>query len=133
MLVVGVVLVLKKYKNDKDIQPLPSSSPGIEQRIKETFNGLTIPSDSQKMELKDVSGGESFGIVTETEILAYLPQPLSGEAYKVWIVKNGQKSLIGELRESKGGWIINLDYYKYSNYEKIVVTGISGEILEGYF
>lgn len=129
----AVALALKEFKKQKNMLSVPSPSPNIEQKIKEKFNGLAIPTDSQKMELKDVFGGESFGIVTDTEILAYLPEPSVNEIYKAWLVLNGKRTLIGNLEQGKGGWIVDFDFSKHLNYEKIVITGDSGDILEGSF
>lgn len=133
LVVVAVVLLLKESKKRSIQVTTPYPSPSIEQKIKEKFGNLVIPSDTKKMELKDLSGGESFGVVTDTEILAYLPEPPKGEMYKAWLVKDGKKTLLGILSEAKGGWILNFNFSKYSNYEKLVITLGSKEILQGSF
>ncbi len=128
----AVALLLKESKKTVISTPTPFT-PSIEQKIKEKFGNLVIPSESKKMELKDVSGGENFGIVTETEILAYLPEPPKGEMYKAWLVKDGKRILLGILSEAKGGWILSFNFSKYSSYEKLVITLGSRDVLEGSF
>lgn len=133
LVVVAVVLLLKESKKRSIPAPTPYPSPSIEQKVKEKFGNLVLPSDTKKMELKDVSGGEGFGIVTETEILAYLPDLQKGEVYKAWLVNNGKRTLLGIISEAKGGWILGFDFSKYSNYDNLVITAGSKDILVGSF
>ena len=133
MLAIAFVFFLKRSQDRKNIYLPPSPSPSIEQKVKEKFSSLKIPADSQKMELRDVSGGEGFGIVTDTEILAYLPESLTGEEYKAWLIKDDKRIKVGTLLEVKGGWILSFDFARYLNYDKLVITSGSKDILEGSF
>lgn len=128
-----MILLSKDYKKRSLPVSTPSSFPSIEQKVKERFGNLVLPSNSSKMELRDLTGGESFGVVTETEILAYLPEPSKGEVYKAWLINGGKRTSIGILYEAKGGWILDFDFSKYSNYDKLVITAGSTDLLEGSF
>lgn len=133
MLAVAFVFVFKKAQDKKNDLSVPSSDTSIEQKVKEKFNGLVIPEDTQRMELKDIYGGENFGVVTDTEILAYLPEDTVGEIYKAWLVKDGKRIFIGNLSQAKGGWIVNFNFSSHTDYDKIVITAGSKDLLEGSF
>ena len=62
ILVVAVVAAVLLIKNRKVAPVLaPSASPSIQQQIENKFKGLAIPQDQERVELKDVSGGERDG------------------------------------------------------------------------
>ena len=113
------------------VKVLPSNSPSIEQKIEDKFTGLVIPKDPDNIELKDVTGGENFGIVTETEILANLPSLTGSEVYKAWLEKDGKAILLGNLTEAKGGFVLNLKISNYNNFDKVFITAGTKRILEG--
>lgn len=130
-LLVGGALWIRNSRLNK--QALTVTTPSIEEKIGETFNGLTIPEGVEKAELKDVSGGNGFGIATRTEVLADLPDPDRGEFYQAWIEKGDQKILLGKMRVAKGGYLIEYDGARYPGYDKVVVTLGEKRILEGSF
>jgi len=127
-----LVFVLPKFKKN-NTPVVPQETPGIEERIEEKFNGLIIPDDEEKTELKNVSGGEGIGIATRNEILADLPPLGPGESYQA-LISNGSKTvLLGSMRLAKGGYIIEYDSTKYPGYNQIIVSKGSLHILEGSF
>ncbi len=130
ILISGVILAKKAKNNNLRINPSPT--PSIQSKIQDTFNGYTIPSDEYKVELKDVSESGGFGIATKTEILANLPEPKIGETYEAWLTKDSKLVKLGQMREAKGGWILESDFSNYSGY-KIVITLGGKHVLEGSF
>lgn len=130
-ILVGGALWIRKARLDK--QALTVTTPTTEEKISDTFNGLTIPEGTQKAELRDVSGGNGFGIATRTEVLADLPEPPSGKVYQVRIEKGDQKVLLGTMRVAKGGYMLEYDSSKYPGYERVVVFSGEERILEGSF
>jgi len=132
LIIVGVLFVSKKVKTVKTpVSPVP---PSIEQQVESKFNGLTIPMDSARIELKDVSGGRGMGIATRSEILADLPGLNVGQKYQGYLENSSGKTvLLGTLKAEKGGWILNFDSTKYPEYNKVIVTQGTKHILEGSF
>jgi hypothetical protein len=132
LIIVGVLFVSKKVKTVKTpVSPVP---PSIEQQVESKFNGLTIPMDSARIELKDVSGGRGMGIATRSEILADLPGLNVGQKYQGYLENSSGKTvLLGTLKAEKGGWILNFDSAKYPEYNKVIVTQGTKHILEGSF
>jgi hypothetical protein len=132
ILIAGVLLI--KNARDKKLAGVPIPTPSIEQKIGKTFNGLTIPNDAEKAELKDVTGGTSFGIVTRTEVLANLPELPKGQVYQVKLENpQGKTILLGSLRIAKGGYLLEYDSSKYPGYDKVLVVLGSKTLLEGSF
>lgn len=137
-LLTATILVVKN-KRDANLQESLKGTPTIEQKIEEKFGGLQVPADVEKTELKDVSGGDGFGIATRTEVLADLPIPANG-AYQVWLEKDppageasGKKVLLGNMRIAKGGYLLEYSSAKFPGYDKVIVTLNSSNILEGSF
>lgn len=131
VVLISAVLVIKKSLNKKNL--IVPSDTSIEQKISKTFNGLVIPEDTEKIELKDVSGGESFGIATDTEVLANLPDLSNGYFYQVWSNDSGKLISLGKMRMAKGGYIFegNLKNKKIVvSKEKIFDNKIEVKILE---
>ena len=127
VILIGGVLIIKKSLS------VPQTLT-TQEKIEKTFNGLKIPNDAERIDLTDVSGGESFGIATNTEILANLPDLSSGQVYQAWLLNDqGKKILLGSLKNAKGGYIIEYNSSKYPTYTKIVVSLGSKNILEGSF
>ena len=131
IIVAGVLWISKKAKTVKS--PVSSPTPSIEQQIETKFKGLVIPDDSEKIELKDVSGGSGIGIATKSEILADLPDLANGKFYQVWLSKDSKNILLGHLTKAKGGYLLNYDLTKFPGYNKVIVTSGSTHILEGSF
>lgn len=112
---------------------VPQETPTIEEQIEEKFNGLTIPDDAEKVELKNVSDEAGMGIATRTEILADLPEPGVNESYQV-VLKSGNKMVVlGKMERTKGGYLLEYDSSKYPGYDEIIVIKGSKRILEGSF
>ena len=134
----------------EDITPTPSTQESIESK----FN-TQIPSDVQKAELKDVSGGNASAIATRKYangkfthvVMADLPDPETGSYYQAWLVKGNEGeadySLVstGRLRIAKGGWLLEYNSSKdYTDHPKVVVSlekvtdaKIETKVLEGNF
>jgi len=133
VILITAVLVVKKSLNKKAIA-VPSQQVSIQQKVRNTFPGLTIPEDSIKTNLVDVAGGEGFGVATNNEILANLPDPTNGKVYKAWLDNSqGKTVLLGNLRSAKGGYLIEYNSSSYPGYNKVVVTLDNQHILEGSF
>ncbi len=125
LIILVLVVTAVIYKRNKAAKlAVPLSTPGVEQRISDTFNGFEIPEDVEKTELKDVSGGDGFGIATRTEVLADLPESESGY-YQVYM----DGKLMGSMRVAKGGWLFEGNI----NGQKIEVRLEEKTILEGSF
>lgn len=122
VILVAGVLWVKKVKTNK-ILTVPTSTPGIQKIIEEKFGRVNIP-DTEKAELKDVSGLGGMGIATRTEVLADLPDPETGP-YQVWV----DGKLLGKMRIAKGGWIFDGKI----NGQKVEVKLGAKTILEGSF
>lgn len=129
--VAGVLLIKNRAKIAQKVNP--TASPSIQQQIENKFKGLVIPTDAEKIELKDVSGGVGMGIATRNEILADLPTLANGKFYQGWLEKDGKAVLLGTLNLAKGGWILNYNSSVYPGYNKVIVTQGSTHILEGSF
>jgi len=134
VIAVAVFLLFFKVRDTKNkVQPLPLQTPSVTERVQEKFKGLTIPDDSTKIELKNISNIEGAGIATQTEVLADLPELEKGETYQV-LLSNGVKTvLLGNLKQAKGGWILEYDLSKYVGYKELIVSKGSTEILKGSF
>lgn len=107
-----------------------------EKELEEKFR-LEIPEDVEKAELKDVSGGNSFGIATRKfqngkfthTILADLPEPEKGAFYEGWLIRGVEGSenfsLVssGKLRLAKGGYLLEFESTTdYSDFNKVLIT-----------
>lgn len=133
VIILGIVLINRYRNRIRNAMVVPTATPSIEQKIQETFNGMPLPTSGARIELKDTSGGDSFGITTETEVLADLPEPPEGEFYQGWIDNNGTYLSLGKLRTAKGGYILsgNLkDKKVVVSREKIFDNTLEVKILE---
>lgn len=128
-----IVFLFFSLKRDKTPVSLPLSTPSVEKRIEEKFNGLIIPEDVEKIELKNVSGGEGVGIATRSEILADLPPLEKGESYQAFLGNGSKTVLLGVMRQAKGGYIIEYNSSRYPGYNQIIINKGSVRILEGSF
>ncbi len=133
VVLITAILLVKKSLNKK-VLSVPSQQVSIQQKVRDTFPGLTIPDDSVKTNLVDVSGGEGFGVATNTEILANLPDLSAGKVYKAWLTNSqGKTVFLGDLRFAKGGYLIEYNSANYPSYNKVVITLDNEHILEGSF
>jgi len=142
--IIGGVLLYKKLKTSK---PLSTQTP-VSVTFREDFDAEggyldfiknNIPDDVISIELKDISGGDSRGIATETEVLVDANDPESGCFYQGWLEKDGNLISIGKLQMAKGGWLLNYGP-RSEGFNKIVVSleklfdnKIEKRILEGSF
>lgn len=133
ILVTASIFVFQKNKKANPSFKLPEPTPSVTDQIEEKFQGLVIPDDTEKIELDNVSGGEAMGIATKNEILADLPDLEKGETYQM-LISNGTKTiLLGNLKQAKGGWILEYDLSKYFGYNQITVMKGRQQILKGSF
>src|SRR4030042_4486336 len=80
------------YRNSKTSKPVPTPTPSVSEKITNNFK-YQIPDDVEKMELKDVSGGNGSGLVTRKYeggrftlvVLADLVEPPAGSFYSGWL------------------------------------------------
>jgi hypothetical protein len=132
VLIAGVLLI--RNARNKRLAALPTPTPTIEQKVSKTFNGLVIPADVDKAELKDVTGGNGFGVATRTEILVNLPELPKGQYYQGKLENSqGKLVLIGTFRVAKGGYLLEYNSSKYPGYDKVLVVLGSKTLLEGSF
>jgi hypothetical protein len=139
LIIVGVYLY---QKNKNKVVPESISTPvsfEFKKEFSDTFK-IDIPEDVNSVELKDISGGDSRGIATETEILVDANNPTESKYYEAWLEKDGMLVSMGKLQMAKGGWLLSYDKSKYEDYKKIIVSlekindnKIETRILEGSF
>lgn len=139
LIIVGVYLY---QKNKNKVVPESITTP-VSLEFKKDFADsfkIDIPEDVNSIELKDISGGDSRGIATETEILIDADEPATNEHYEAWLEKDGKLVSLGKLQIAKGGWLLNYDKSKYGDYRKIIISlekindnKIETRILEGSF
>ncbi len=120
VLLIGSVLWIRKVRIERENNLKLEEVPTTEERISKTFNNFNIPNDVEKKELKDVSGGNNFGIATQDMVLVDLPEPEEGEFYQVWVERDGTLYSLGKMRMAKGGWIF--EGRVPSGYQKVVVS-----------
>jgi hypothetical protein len=135
VVIVAVIALFLYFRSKKTVNTLPviAPTPTIEQKIESKLKGFTIPIDAERIELKDVSGGDSFGIATRNEIMADLPEPTLGQYYQAYLEKEGKTVVLGRMEEGKGGWIVSYDSSKFPGYNKVIVMLGAKHILEGSF
>ena len=122
----GIIFLARRQREQPELQTTPS----VEERLEESFN-LEIPEDVEKIELADVSGGDSSGIATRKfedatfthVVLADLPEPEEGKFYEGWLVKGEEVVSTGRLRVAKGGYLLEFESSTdYSDYKTVVVS-----------
>jgi hypothetical protein len=129
ILIAGVLWIFKNKNSSKVSGPVPT--PVFSSKIDELFPNLNIPEGVEKIELKDVTGSNNFGIATRTEIVANLPE---GRVYNGWLVNSeGKKVLLGTLKVVKSGWMLSYASSRYPGYNKVIVSQNDNTILEGSF
>lgn len=132
-IIAGVLLIFQKKGSKNNLTTLQNPAITVDKNLEDTFPGLVIPDDSERIELKNVSGEEGMGIATKSEILADLPDLEVGKTYQV-LLSNGQKTVVlGNLKKAKGGFLLEYDLSKYPNYNQILVVKGAKHVLEGSF
>lgn len=132
LLVAGVLWILRARNIRTSSLPLPT--PNIAQRVKNAFPNLNIPEGVERANLSDVTGGNSLGVATRTEVVANLPELSAGKFYQVLLENSSGKSvLLGNMRISKSGYILEYNSTNFPGYNKVIVTQGATHILEGSF
>ena len=138
-LIVLVILItgalwIRKARIEK-AEKLQLTTPTTEEKIANSFNNLEIPEDVTKIELKDISGGDGFGIATADMVLVDLPDPEAGAFYQVWLEKDGNLTSLGRMRIAKGGYLLegNVSDKVVVSRETINDNKVETKILEGSF
>jgi hypothetical protein len=130
ILVAGVLWILRARNIKTSNLPLPT--PNIAQQVKNAFPN--IPGGVERANLKDVTGGNSIGVATRTEVVANLPELSAGKYYQVLLVNSSGKSVnLGNMRISKSGYILEYNSANFPGYNKVVITQGSTHVLEGSF
>lgn len=133
ILIVGIILIFKSRNKFKNIVSVPTTTPNFQQKLEDKFKNFNIPVDSEKIELKDVTGGTSMGVKTQTEVIADLPDLPSGKFYQVWEENNGNLISLGKMKMVKGGYIFSGNFKNKKvvvSQEKIFDNNIEVKILE---
>jgi hypothetical protein len=132
ILIAGVLWALRVKNNKTSNLPLPT--PNISQKIKNAFPNLNIPDGVERANLSDVTGGNSVGVATGTEVVANLPELTNGKFYQVLLENSSGKSVVlGKMRISKSGYILEYNSASFPGYNKVVIIQGSTHILEGSF
>jgi hypothetical protein len=132
ILVAGILWIYRAKNNKTSNLPLPT--PNISQRIKNAFPNLNIPDGVERANLSDVTGGESIGIATRTEVVANLPELSAGKYYQVLLEDSSGKSVkLGMMRISKSGYILEYNSANFPGFNKVIVIQGTTRILEGSF
>ncbi len=132
ILIAGVLWIFRT-KGGKTTN-LPLSTPTISQRLDNAFPGLNIPEGVERANLSDVTGGNSIGVATRTEVVANLPELPAGQRYQVVLENASGKTVnLGTMWVSKSGWILEYNSTNFPGYNKVVVIQGNTRILEGSF
>lgn len=130
ILIAGVLWIFRTKSNKASNTPLPT--PNISQQVNNAFPN--IPDGVERANLSDVTGGNSLGVATRTEVVANLPALTNGQLYQVLLENSSGNSInLGIMRVSKSGWILQYDSVRYPGYNKVIVTEGGNHILEGSF
>lgn len=129
------------YKKVKTPKVLPTSTPvSVEYRqdFEDSFR-IDLPEDENIIELKDVSGGDSRGVATKSEILVDANDPENGYFYQGWADIDGKLTSLGILTTAKGGWLLDFNS-SLEGASRIIVSletklddALEKKILEGSF
>ena len=130
ILIAGVLWIYRSKGNKTSNLPLPT--PNIAEKINSAFPN--IPNGVERANLSDVTGGESLGVATRTEVVANLPELSSGKYYQVLLEDSSGKSVkLGNMRISKSGYILEYNSANFPGFNRVVVIQGSTRILEGSF
>lgn len=133
---ITAVLVYKNSKN-KILPKVTGPTPNYQ--VESKFPSLKVPTNADRANLTDVSGGRGIGEAFRTYENSLFNLTLAANLekgdYQAWIMdKNGAKILLGKLVSEKGGYIVNFSAFKdLTSYSKVIVTLGSKNILEGSF
>lgn len=148
---VGMIYWRQTSKKEETETRVPETL-SVEDVLEEKFK-IEIPEDVEKVELKDISGGDSSGIATRKfesgkfslTVLADLADPEGSSFYQGWLEKGEGENYslfsLGKMSLAKGGYILNFESgTNYSDYQKVLVTleksldkNPEKKILEGSF
>lgn len=124
VVLIAIGLWIKKVRDNKQLK-LIETTPTIEEKISDRFKNFQTPDDTRKIELKDVGGGDGFGVASSEAVLADLPDLQPGKYYQVWV----DDKFLGDMRVAKGGFL-----YEGDIKGKKVSIKLGGKvILEGSF
>lgn len=139
IVVVLLVTAVLVYKNRKTPAPKVTSPTPNYQQVETKFPGLKIPTNADRANLSDISGGSGIGEAFRTyeggkfnlTIMANLPDG----AYQAWLINaGGSKINLGNLTSEKGGYIVNFSSgTDLTTYKHVLVTKNNLNILEGSF
>lgn len=114
----GVFLYRQSQQQPEEIS-IPTQDEVAEQRADQLLETLDvdIPENAERVNLRDVSGGEAAGVATRVEegetvsqeLLVALPEPEAGEFYEAYLLSDDEETdpvYLGRLRSMKGGWIL---------------------------
>lgn len=140
LLIIGGAYLYKYLKKPRTQTPTPSpASIEIRKDFSDSFK-INIPDNVNTIELKDITGGDSRGIATDSEILVDAADPNLGYYYEAWLESSDKLVSLGKLKVAKGGWLIEYDKSKNLNSTKVVISiekvndnKIEKRILEGSF
>jgi len=117
----GIFLYRQSRQQTDDDLVVTSDDQVAEDRANQLIDDLNyeIPEDAQRVNLKDVSGGDAAGVATRKEegnavtqsVLVSLPEPEAGQFYEAYLMgasEEAEPMYLGKLRSVKGGWM--LDY-----------------------
>jgi hypothetical protein len=132
VLIAGILWIFRTRGSKTSNLPLPT--PNISERIKNAFPNLNIPDGVERANLSDVTGGDSIGVATRTEVVANLPELTSGKFYQVMLEDSSGKSVkLGNMRIAKSGYILEYNSANFPGFNKVIVVQGSTRILEGSF
>lgn len=142
-IVVGLVILaaLAGFIYFRGRQPAPEElqvpeTLSVEKKLEEAFK-IEIPEGIEKIELKDVTGGDATGLATRKfeagsfthTVLADLPDPEPGTFYEGWLVRGEVTDVdfhlisTGKMRVAKGGYLLEFESSTdYSDYKQVVIT-----------
>ncbi len=148
VIVIGGFFWFIKNRNSNqnpETTPFVTSSPvGSVKGIEDSFR-ITLPVDSDKKELKDISGdGENYsGVVSrkysnnkfDLLVLADLPDLQKNEKYLLVLSKpDGSQINIGNLETGKGGYMLEVSKQEdLTSYSKIQIKKLDKVLLEASY
>ncbi len=139
----------KVGQDQSDKQPTATVTQVSDEEKFEQELGIDIPDEGQRSTLRDVIGGNRLAIVrrieksgnTEIVINANLDDPPKGSFYQAWLVKGDEQIALGELRLTKGGYLLEVtETRNLEGFNRVVITEentqdnkMEKRVLEGNF
>jgi len=133
ILILVAIFLINRHQNalnEANSSPLPTPVSAFEQQLKDNF-GITVPDTAVKADLKDVTGNNQVGLVTENKVnsqndytvIANLEDPTPGYFYEAWLVNGNDTVSLGMLSVAKGGWLVDYTTSKdLSDHKTVWVT-----------